>query len=94
MARNLQLSLFLLIFNCVHALAKVNTDGMSSTHCKNMLLIAYRLVHKLKQGLVLCCITFGLMLVTLQRDARIDSDSTLVFLCIGFLHLIAKISLS
>ncbi len=35
-------------------------------------------------------VTFASMLVPMQRDARIDSDSILMFLCIAFWHLITK----
>ena len=37
--------------------------------------------------------TFTLILVGMQHDARIDSDSILAFLCVGFLCLIVKKSL-
>ena len=42
------------------------------------------------QCVVLHYVAFVLMLVETQHDARIDLDSILAFLCVGFLHLMAK----
>ena len=41
----------------------------------------------------LCCIAFASTLVETQRNARIDSDPILAFLCVGSLCVIAKKSL-
>ena len=51
---------------------------------------AIRPVHNMMLHNVLHCIAFMLMLVAMQLDARIDLDSILAFLCVGFLYLIAK----
>ena len=46
-----------------------------------------RSVHNVTQGLVLRCVTFELTQVAMQREARIDSDSILTFLCVALLPL-------
>ena len=42
------------------------------------------------QGFVLRRVTFVLILVATQSNARIDLDSILAFLCVAFLHLVMK----
>ena len=39
---------------------------------------------------MLRCIAFALTVVTMQRNARIDLDPILAFLCVASLRLIAK----
>lgn len=46
-----------------------------------------RSVHNVTQGLALCCVTFELILVAMQLEARIDTDSILIFLCVALLPL-------
>ena len=50
----------------------------------------YGLVHNVTLHHALHCIAFTSTLVAMQRDTRIDLDSILTFLCIGFLCLITK----
>ena len=50
-------------------------------------------VHSAMLNNALRCVAFTSALVEMQRDARIDSDPVLAFLCVGSLRVIAKKSL-
>ena len=74
----------------------LNYSGISRPSVKMMSLKStcacheLRLVYNMMLHHALHCVAFVSTLVTTQRNTRIDSDSILVFLCIAFLHLIAK----